>query len=71
MGTPGDFYAVALHDARLRAGLIATDRKERRRRPALTPRLRTALAAGLRALAAAVDARGPTVPADRRLAALR
>jgi hypothetical protein len=71
MGTPGDFCAVALHDARLRAGLIAKDRKDRRRRAALRPRVRTALAAGLRALAAAVDARPPVVPADRRLAALR
>jgi len=71
MESPGDFYAMALHDDRLGAGLVALHRRSRPRRPALTGTARSALAAALRRLAAVVDAPRPTATADLPLAVVR
>ena len=71
MEGPGDFYAIALSDDRLRAGLTALQEENRRERSALTHGARSALAAALRALAAVVDAPRPTATADRPLAVVR
>jgi hypothetical protein len=71
METPGDFYAMALHDDRLRAGLIAPEGRDRSQRPALARAARSAVAAGLRALAALIDAPRPTATADRPVAVAR
>ena len=71
MESPGDFYAIALHDDRLRSGLIALHQENRRERAALARGARSALAAALRALAAVVDAPRPTATADRPLAVAR
>ena len=59
MDNLGDFYAVVLHDDRLTAALVAaagTTRSDQRTPVGVA---RTALAAGLRALAAVVDAPRP------------
>jgi hypothetical protein len=76
MESPGDFYAMALHDDRLRAGLVAAARDGRggSGRPgwrAAVPAARSALAAGLRALAALADPPPSTTRADRSTAAAR
>jgi hypothetical protein len=71
MEGPGDFYAIALHDDRLRAGLTALHQENRRERSELARGARSALAAALRALAAVVDGPRPTASADRPLAAAR
>jgi len=70
MESPGDFYTMALHDDRLRAGLIALDRESRTRRSAPIRKARSALADALRALAAVVDVPRPTAAVDRPLAAV-
>ena len=64
MDSPGDFYAIALHDDQLRAGLVAMHHRDRQHRPALARTPRSALAAALRALAAVVDAPPARVVAD-------
>jgi hypothetical protein len=71
MESPGDFYALALHDDRLRSGLTALLGESRGQQTALTRGARSALAAGLRALAALVDAPRPTATDDRPLAVAR
>jgi hypothetical protein len=71
MESPGDFYAIALHDDQLRAGLTAQLRERRAQRTAPTRGARSALAVALRALAGLVDAPPPTATADRPLAVSR
>jgi len=63
MNNLGDYYAVVLHDDGLRAACTAADPGEKRRRWSLAVAARASLAAGLRALAAVVDASGATVSA--------
>jgi hypothetical protein len=71
MEGPGDFYAIALSDDRLRAGLIALHQENEREWSALARSARWALAAALRGLAAVVDAPRPTATADQPLAVAR
>jgi hypothetical protein len=60
----GDFYAIALHDDQLRAGLVATHHRKRARRSPRARAARSALAALLRALAALVDGPPPVAIAE-------
>jgi hypothetical protein len=70
METMGDAYAVLLHDDRLRAGLVAPNRRDRPRGSAAVSAARAAVASGLRALAAAVEVPRP-VPAELSSAGAR
>ena len=64
MESVGDFYAMALHDDQLRAGLVAMHEENLVDRPTRTRAVRSAVAAALRALAMLVDASQPSAPAE-------
>jgi hypothetical protein len=70
MDSMGDFYAIALHDDQLRAGLVALHYGNRQHQSACARTLRSAVAAALRALAAVVDAPRPTPAPERPLGAV-
>ena len=65
MESMGDFYAIALHDPQIRAGLVAMHQENRAAPTTRTRGARSSVAAALRALAALVDAPRPSVPAER------
>jgi len=67
MESMGDFYAIALHDPQLRAGLVAMHKENRADRTTWTRTARSLVATVLRALAALVDAPRPTMAAERQL----
>jgi hypothetical protein len=65
MESMGDFYAIALHDDQLRAGLVAMHQDNPAGRSTWTRAARSSAAAALRAFAALVDVPQPSVPAER------
>jgi hypothetical protein len=65
MESMADFYAIAVHDDQLRAGLVAMHHGNRTHRSTYARAARSALAAALRALAAVVDAPPPRAAAER------
>ena len=67
MESMGDFYAIALHDPQLRAGLVAMHIENRADRPTWTRTVRSSVASALRALAVLVDAPPPRIAAERQL----
>jgi hypothetical protein len=71
MESMGDFYAIALHDDQLRAGLVAMHRERGHQRPPLRHRVRSALAIALRGVAAVVDAPRPVARAEQSVPALQ
>jgi len=64
MESMGDFYAIALNDDQLRAGLVAMHHGNRHHQSTFACTLRSAVAAALRALATVVDAPPVSVVAD-------
>ena len=67
MESMGDFYAIALHNDQLRAGIVAVSQKNGVARPTWIRGARSSPAAALRALAALVDAPRPTIAAEPQL----
>jgi hypothetical protein len=65
MESMGDFYAIALHDPQLRAGLVAMHQENRGDPTRWTRGARSSVATALRAFAALIDAPRPSVPAER------
>jgi hypothetical protein len=59
------FYAIALHDPQLRAGLVAMYEENRAATTTRTRGARSSVATALRAFAALIDAPRPSVPAER------
>jgi hypothetical protein len=66
MESMGDFYAIALHDKQLRAGLVAMHQQTPTHRLTWPRTARSRLAAALRAVAASVEAADRAVEAEPR-----
>ena len=65
MESMGDFYAIALHDPQLRAGLVAMHHENRSDQMKWARAARSSVAGVLRGLAAVVDVPLPSIPAEQ------